>query len=126
VPTAEVLAQAGRLGAVAFDIPGAPVSHDGDRCSFDALHSAFGLDDPALALLARIVRGAGTDRLGLAPQCAGLLALSLGLSRLHGDDHAMLAAAMPAYDALYAWCGGAQDEPHSWKPENMTPTPRAV
>jgi len=121
VPTSEVLADAKRLGAVAYDIPGAPVSHEGELCSFDSLLKAFGLDHPALQVLARIVRGADTDHLDLAPQSAGLLAFSLGLSRLHADDdHAMLEAAMPLYDALYAWCREAQGEPHSWKPETMT------
>jgi hypothetical protein len=115
-----VLAQAQQMGAVAFDIPGAPVSHEGALCSFDALLKGFDLHDAALDLLATIVRGADTDQLGLAPQSAGLLALSLGLSRLHAaDDHAMLAAAMPLYDALYAWCRDrvlAVDEAHNWKP----------
>jgi rhodanese-related sulfurtransferase len=121
VATSQVLAEARRLDAVAYDIPGAPVSHEGELCSFDTLLKAFGLEDPALKVLARIVRGADTDRLDLAPQSAGLLAFSLGLSRQHAeDDHAMLEAAMPLYDALYAWCGEAQGEPHSWKPETMT------
>jgi rhodanese-related sulfurtransferase len=121
VPTPQVLDEAKRLGAVAYDIPGAPVSHEGDLCSFDTLLKAFALTDPALDALARIVRGADTDRLELAPQSAGLLAFSLGLSRLHADDDpAMLEAAMPLYDALYAWCRHAQGEPHSWKPETMT------
>lgn len=124
VPTAQVFDEAKRLQAVAYDIPGAPVSHEGERCSFDALLKGFDLHDPALDLLATIVRGADTDRLDLAPQSAGLLAVSLGLSRLYArDDLAMLEAAMPVYDALYAWCRDkvrATDEPHNWKPENMT------
>jgi rhodanese-related sulfurtransferase len=129
VPTAQVLAEAKRLGAVAFDIPGAPVSHEGELCSFDVLLAAFGLRDAALDRLARIVRGADTDCLGLAPESAGLLALSLGLSQLHSeDDHAMLEAAMPLYDALHAWCQstvsaakqGTPAETHNWKPEAMT------
>ena len=123
VPTSQVLAQATALGAVAYDIPGAPVSHVGEQCSFDALLLGFDLRDAALDLLATIVRGADTDRLDLSPQSAGLLAFSLGLSRLHAqDDHAMLEAALPLYDALYAWCRdrvAAQDEPHSWKTETM-------
>lgn len=123
VPTADVLVKAQELNAVAFDIPGAPVSHVGPLCSFDALLGGFDLHDAALDLLATIVRGADTDQLGLAPQSAGLLALSLGLSRLYPrDDHAMLEAAMPLYDALYAWCRdrvAAQDESHNWKPETM-------
>ena len=123
VPTPQVFDEARRLNAVAYDIPGAPVSHDGELCSFDAVLRAFELRDAALDLLATIVRGADTDRLDLAPQSAGLLAFSLGLSRLHPDDHAMLQAALPFYDALYAWCRDkvrAQDEAHNWKPETMT------
>ena len=114
VPTAQVLSEAKRLEAVAYDLPGAPITHEWERCSFDALLQAFDLHDPALDALATIVRGADTDRLGLAPQCAGLLAFSLGLSRLHADDHAMLQAALPLYDALYAWCREAQAESHRW------------
>jgi rhodanese-related sulfurtransferase len=120
VPTHQVLDEARRRNAVAYDIPGAPISHEGDLCSFDTLLRAFDLKEPVLLALARIVRGADTDRLDLAPQSAGLMAISLGFSRLHSeDDHAMLHAAMPVYDALYAWCRSAQDEPHSWNPNLM-------
>ncbi len=116
VPTAQVFTEGKRLGAVPFDIPGAPVSHEWERCSFDALLRAFELQDPALDAVATIVRGADTARPSIAPQAAGLLAISLGLSRLHaGDDRAMLEAAMPVYDALYAWCADAQDETHTWR-----------
>ncbi len=99
----------------------------GELCSFDAPLSAFHLqDDPALAALARIVRAADTDRLELAPQAPGLLAFSLGLSALHAtNDLAMLEAAMPVYDALFAWCRqtvAGQTEHHSWKPEAMKAT----
>ncbi|MDP3795776.1 MAG: chromate resistance protein [Polaromonas sp.] len=120
VPTARVFDEAARLGAVAYDIPGAPVSHEGELCSFDTLLRAFALSDPALETFARIVRGADTDRLELAAQSAGLLAFSLGLSQLHAtNDAGMLEAALPLYDALYAWCRSAQAETHSWKPETM-------
>ena len=119
-PTAEVLMRARAMGAVAFDLPGAPITHEGERCSFDALIKAFELHLPALARLATIVRGADTDRLELDPACAGLLATSLGLARLHsGDDHALLAAGLTVYDALYAWCLAEQhrrNETHSWSP----------
>ena len=115
VPTEQVFSQAERLGAVPFDLPGAPISHAWERCSFDALLEAFALDTPALRTLATIVRAADTDRLGLAPQAAALLALSLGLSALHAqDDPAMLDAALPMYDALHAWCADAQGESHRW------------
>ena len=128
VPTAQVFTEAARLKAVAYDIPGAPVSHEGEWCSFEVLLRAFEIEDAAVDRLARIVRGADTDHLALEPQCAGLLAMSLGLSRLHTDDHAMLEAAMPLYDALYAWCAseamavwqGQKPEAHNWKPETMT------
>jgi hypothetical protein len=119
VPTSEVFTQATALNAVAYDIPGAPVSHVSALCSFDALLAGFGLSDPALQRLATIVRGADTDRLDLAPQSAGLLALSLGMSRTHDVDAQMLEAMVPVYDALYAWCVDAvagQDEQHNWKP----------
>lgn len=124
VPTEEVFAQAGRLEAVPYDIPGAPITHAWERCSFDALLQAFDLHDPALATLAQIVRGADTDRLELAPASAGLLAFSLGLSQLHPDDHAMLQAALPLYDALYAWCRRCQGETHRWQAHE--PAPAAV
>jgi hypothetical protein len=128
VPTAQVFDEAKRLNAVAYDIPGAPVSHEGELCSFDMLLRAFELKSPALDMLARIVRGADTDRLDIAAQSAGLLALSLGLSQLHADDHAMLEAAMPLYDALFAWCSsvsraasqGTPLETHNWIPDTVT------
>jgi rhodanese-related sulfurtransferase len=104
VPAGLVLEEAKRLAAVAYDLPGAPIKHDGEFCSFDALLQAFDLRESALLALARIVRGADTGRPDLAPQSAGLLAVSLGLARLHADDHAVLDAALPVYDALYAWC----------------------
>ena len=127
VPTARVFDEAKRLHAVAYDIPGAPISHVGERCSFDALLAAFDIQDPALNRLASIVRGADTARLDLAAESAGLLALSLGLSSLHTDDHTMLDAALPMYDALYAWCQsrvaadlqGTPAETHHWQPETL-------
>jgi len=104
VPTKQVFDEARERSAVPYDIPGAIVTHRGERCSFDALIEDFDLHDPALDLLATIVRGADTDRLDLAPQSAELLATSLGLSQRYTDDHEMLEQAMPVYDALYAGC----------------------
>jgi hypothetical protein len=115
VPKEEVFRRAEELKAVPFDIEGAPISHEWERCSFDALLAAFELRDPALDRLAEIVRGADTDRLQIAPQAAGLLAISIGLSHLHADDHAMLQAALPVYDALYTWCRSHRDETHTWQ-----------
>ena len=74
----------------------------------------FGLAFPALAKLATIVRGADTARLDIAPEAAGLLAVSLGLSRMYGNDLEQLDAGMLVYDALYRWCRDASDETHNW------------
>jgi hypothetical protein len=116
VPADQVLAVAERDGALPFDVPGVKLSHDGDLCSFDTFLKEYQLSDPALARLAIIVRGADTARLDLAPQAAGLLALSLGLSRIFPDDQEMLSHGMVMYDALYAWCRDCQSEVHSWQP----------
>lgn len=124
VPTDQVAAVAQREAATAYDVGPQVAStlftHEGELCSFDAFIKIYRLGaDTALFRLAAIVRGADTDRLDLAPQCAGLLAVSLGMSRSMSDDHAMLEAMMPVYDALYAWCRDAvagTDEKHNWKP----------
>lgn len=114
VPTEQVFDVAGREDAIPYDIPGASLSHIGELCSFDVFLSHYRLTDPALKHLAVIVRGADTDRLDLAPQAAGLLAISLGLSANFPDDHAMLAQGMVIYDALYTWCKSCRGETHSW------------
>ena len=119
VPTNEVFAFAKANNAIAYDIPGAPIEHAGPLCSFDNFLRAFELTSPALERMAAIVRGADTDALNLAPQSAGLLAVSLGFSKNFSDDHAMLAAMMPVYDALYRWvldAVDATDEKHNWTP----------
>ncbi len=117
VPPAEVLAVARTQQAEPFDIvdDGVFWSHRGDLCTFDIMVEAFGLaTHEPLTRLAAIVRGADTDRLDVAPEAAGLLAISLGLSRLHTDDHAQLEAGIAVYDALYRWCRDAQGERHNW------------
>jgi rhodanese-related sulfurtransferase len=118
VPTDRVFDVAKESGAVAYDIPGAePFSHDGELCSFDGFLKVYGIQDPALDKLARIVRGADTGRPELTPQSGGLLAISLGMSaNFADDDHAMLEVGMHVYDALYAWCRSLQGETHTWKP----------
>jgi hypothetical protein len=109
VPAARVSSVAAQTGATPYDIPGVEMSHVGDRCSFDAFLARHGLNDPALQQLAVIVRGADTSRLDLAPQSAGLYAISLGLSQVHADDHEMLRHGLVMYDALYAWCQGKEN-----------------
>lgn len=117
VPADKVLEQATARGATPYDVPGVTFTHRGERCSFDALVEDFGLKDAALDRLARVIRGADTNRLDLAPQSAGLLAVSLGLSATFADDHEMLEHGFVLYDALYAWCRleeAGTAERHAW------------
>jgi hypothetical protein len=116
VPAAEVLKVARETGAIPYDVADVELTHDGELCSFDAFLKKYDLNDQALHDLAIIVRGADTDRLELAPQCAGLLAISLGLSRQFADDHECLTHGMVIYDALYAWCRHAGEKRHGWNP----------
>jgi hypothetical protein len=109
VPPRAVLDVAREKEAIPYDIPEVHFTHEGDECSFDAFIRHFRLHDPALKALALIVRGADTNRLELAPQAAGLLALSLGLSRTFENDLEMLEQGMVMYDALYAWCKGKEN-----------------
>jgi len=106
VPADQVAAVAEREGATAFDVPGALLGHHGGECSFDAFLHHYGLAerDPALARLALIVRGADTPAHDLTPQSRGLLAIAEGFHAAYPDDQALLAAELPVYDALYAWC----------------------
>ena|SRR5687767_2836514 len=127
VPQDQVLAQAAELRAIPFDVEGVELSHVGPLCSFDAILNKYGLVDPALHEIAVIVRGADTERLDLAPQAAGLLAISLGLSRNFSDDHEQLAHGLIIYDALYAWAKHVRSERHTWNPQRgPSPVPVAV
>ena len=116
VSASEVLSVAERFGATPFDIEAEGVfwTHRGELCAFDVFVQELGLATGALSRLATIVRGADTARLDLAPECAGLLAASLGLSRMYADDLAQLEAGLGLYDAFYRWCRDATDETHNW------------
>jgi len=105
-PSDQVLSVAEREGATPYDIPDAELGHHGDECSFDAIVRKYKLEekDPALARLALIVRGADTQQRDLTPESRGLVAIAQGFSEAYADDHEQLAAALPVYDALYAWC----------------------
>ena len=121
VPPAQVRAVAESTGAIPYDVEGVELTHEGPLCSFDALLSKYDLaSDPALQDLAVIVRGADTARLDLAPQCAGLLAISLGLSRLFREDHEQIRHGFVMYDALFAWLREARSETHSWNPQRAS------
>ena len=103
VPPGEVLEVAEREKAVPFDVPGVELGHHGERCSFDAFIERYGLRDPALLELARIVRGADTPK-PWAPESAGLRAAAEGFRLISGNDHENMDLQFPLYDALYAYC----------------------
>ena len=107
VPGDRAMKVAAETGATPYDVPGVELGHVGEFCSFDAFLNKYQLTNPALQKLAVIVRAADTGRPDLAPEAAGLLAVSRGLSQNFRDDHEMLMHGMVVYDALYAWCRGA-------------------
>jgi len=100
----EVLAVARREGATPFDVPGVELGHHGAECTFDAIVRTYRLDEPALQTLARIVRGADTEARDLTPESRGLEAIAEGFRLVYADDHELLRAELPVYDALYAAC----------------------
>jgi hypothetical protein len=117
VPAPEVHHRAEEIDAIPYDVPDVELSHVGPLCSFDAFLAKYQLSDLCLKELAVIVRGADTDRHDLAPQCPGLFAISLGLSRVFQDDHEQLRYGFVMYDALYAWLKEGRGESHDWNPQ---------
>ena len=114
VAPSDVVAVAERFGGAPFDIEDVFWSHRGDTCTFDTMVEEFRLGTEPLLRLATIVRGADTARPELSPEAPGLLAASLGLSRMFADDLQQLEAGMLLYDAFYRWCRDAIDETHNW------------
>ena len=114
VAPAEVGAVAERFEATPFDVENVFWSHRGELCTFDVMIEEFGLATPPLLRLATMVRAADTGRLDLSREAPGLLAASLGLSRMFDDDLEQLAAGMTLYDAFYRWCRDASGETHNW------------
>ena len=112
VAPADVAGVAQQFAATPFDVEGAFFGHRGDACTFDAMLQEFGLTTEPLLRLASIVRAADMDRIDAAPQASGLLAASLGLSRMFSDDLAQLEAGLGLYDAFYRWCRDAVEETH--------------
>ena len=105
VPKDQVLEVARREGGKSFDCPGADFTHREGKCSFEVLMEAYGLQDPALRELARIVHGADiASDVGIVPEAAGLQAAAHGFAAICQDDHRKLEMEFPVYDALYAWC----------------------
>lgn len=112
VAPGEVPEVAPRFNATPFDVEGAAWSRRGERCTFDAMIEEFRLETDPLRRLATVIRGAVANRPDLAPEAAGLMAASLGLGRMFGDDLAQLEAGMTLYDALYRWADDGQEEGH--------------
>ena len=121
VAPSEVAMVADRFKATAFDIENTYWSHRGETCTFDTMVIEFGLGTAPLLKLATIVRAADTARLDLAPEAPGLLAASLGLSRMYADDLTQLGAGMLLYDSFYRWCRDATDETHNWPTNKVKP-----
>ncbi len=123
VAPGEVLDVAERFDATPFDVDHERVhwSHRGERCTFDLMVEELGLETDPLKRLAAIVRGADTGRPEIAPESAGLLAASLGLSRMYADDLEQLEAGLALYDAFYRWCRDAVNEGHDWPPAARKP-----
>ena len=121
VAPSEVVLVGERFGATPFDIENTFWSHRGDKCTFDTMIEEFGLTTEPLQRLALIVRGADTANLDLAPEAPGLLAASLGLSRMYADDLQQLEAGMLLYDAFYRWCRDATEETHNWPSSKPKP-----
>ena len=104
VPADRVEQVAKEEGAVPFDVRGAELGHHGEKCSFDAIVEKYGLKDPALLRLARIVRAADTGKAAEEPLAAGLEAVASGFSLRFPDDQENLRRQFEVYDSLYAWC----------------------
>ena len=116
VPFDQVIEKATDLNATPFDVPGVELTHKNDLCTFDALIKKYDLDDPALAVMAPIVRGADTDRHNLASQASGLWAIAAGMAYNIKDDQELLKAGMVIYDALYTWATHLQNVKHTESP----------
>jgi AraC-like DNA-binding protein len=116
VPFDKVKPEAKKLKAIPFDIPDVEYTHYKDKCTFDYFLEKHQLNDPALNIVAVIVRGADTDRHDIAPQSSGLWSISAGLSHNSQSDKEMLEKGMVIYDALYSWAKYHQKEKHTQNP----------
>lgn len=101
-----VASEAARTGATPYDIKDVELGHHGQECSFDAFVHKYRLDrDPAMAYMAKVIRGADTSDKTITPESVGVEALLDGIRLLHyPDDHAQRKASIPVLDALYAYC----------------------
>jgi AraC-like DNA-binding protein len=111
-PFNQVLDKAKELGAIPFDIPNVEFTHYKEQCTFDYIVQKYKIDDPAILIMADVVRGADTDRHDIAKESAGLLAISAGLCHNITDDYKLLESGMVIYDALYSWATHLYKQKH--------------
>lgn len=104
LPEADVMPHAEQTGATAFHHPKAALRHQGSRTGFDALRVRYELNDPALALMAMIHRGAETSDKHLTQWSAGIDAIANGMRKQAQTDEEYLAVIMPLLDGLYQFC----------------------
>lgn len=116
VPFNEVTTTANELNAIPFDVPNVELTHVGELCTFDAIIKKYKIDDPAVKIMAQIVRGADTDRHDFAPEAAGLWAISAGLAKNISDDYELLSIGLKLYDGLYTWAKHLQHKKHLQQP----------
>ncbi|WP_170480421.1 chromate resistance protein ChrB domain-containing protein [Ruegeria arenilitoris] len=114
VAPSEVKGVVAKFGATAFDEDGEFWSHRGENCTFDTMLDEFDIHSAPLDRMADVIRAADTNKHKVAPEAAGLLAISVGLSRQYKDDHQQLEAGMHIYDALYRWARDGFNEVHDW------------
>ena len=105
VPKSEVARVAAETGAIPFDVEGVELGHHEGRCSFESIILKYGLKEPGLLRLAKIVHGADVDEdLNSDPIAPGLEAIATGFSLRFPEDMENLEHQFDVYDALYAWC----------------------
>ena len=105
VPTSQIDQVANEAGAIPFDAPGVELGHVDGRCSFESILLKYGLKEPGLLRLAKIVHGADvSEDIDKEPLARGLEAIASGFSLRFPEDGENLAHQFDVYDALYAWC----------------------
>lgn len=86
-----------------FDIPGTRLSHHAGHSSFHTIVQEYGLDDPVLRRIARIVDEADvTQEVLVEPAAPGLDLVCQGIRLVSPDDHTAIERGHLIYDALYA------------------------
>jgi hypothetical protein len=90
-------------GEVRFDMYAAEFTHEGDRCSFEVMLEASGLDDPGLRAIAEIVHDIDLkDDKFAREEAAGIKLLVAGICADTREDEARLARGAAIFDDLYA------------------------